>query len=233
MTLVALTTYCLALLLAVATPGPAMFAVVTTGVSRGTFSALAVGLGIALSDVALVSIALAGLVAIAQSYSWLFAVIKYAGASYLVFLGYRMWRAGSRYDAGMIVQRVSAARQFGMGAMIAFGNPKAILFHASLMPLILNVDAFERVRRRDHPVGCFRRQQRCDGHLCGSCRSVLAMVPFSHCNPCIESNGWRRHDWNRGLHCGASITLQLWRQFRSSLSWLTEPRPAVRADADS
>lgn len=131
--------YCLALLLAVATPGPAMFAVITTGVSRGTFSALVVGLGVALSDVVLVGVALAGLVAIAQSFSWLFTVIKYAGAGYLIFLGYRMWRAGSRFEAGATVQPVGAARQLGLGAAIAFGNPKAILFHASLMPLILDV----------------------------------------------------------------------------------------------
>lgn len=135
----ALVAYCLALLLAVATPGPAMFAVITTGLSRGTFSALIVGLGVALSDVVLVSIALAGLVAIAESFSWLFTVFKYAGAGYLIFLGYRMWRAGSRFEAGTIVQPVSAARQFGLGAAIGFGNPKAILFHASLMPLILDV----------------------------------------------------------------------------------------------
>lgn len=135
----ALMAYGLALLLAVATPGPAMFAVVTTGVSRGTFSALIVGLGVALSDVVLVGIALAGLVAIAQSSSWFFTVIKYAGAGYLVFLGYRMWRAGNRFETEATVQPVSAARQFGLGAAIAFGNPKAILFHASLMPLIIDV----------------------------------------------------------------------------------------------
>lgn len=139
MDITAFIAYCLALLLAVATPGPAMFAVITTGISRGTFSALVVGLGVALSDVVLVGIALAGLVAIAQSFSWLFTVIKYAGAGYLIFLGYRMWMAGSRFEAGSTVQPVSAARQFGLGTAIAFGNPKAILFHASLMPLILDV----------------------------------------------------------------------------------------------
>lgn len=139
MDITAFIAYCLALLLAVATPGPAMFAVITTGVSRGTLSALVVGLGVALSDVVLVGIALAGLVAIAQSFSWLFTVIKYAGAGYLIFLGYRMWKAGSRFEAGATAQPVSAARQFGLGATIAFGNPKAILFHASLMPLILDV----------------------------------------------------------------------------------------------
>ncbi|AJD46084.1 LysE family translocator [Rhizobium sp. SEMIA 4085] len=139
MSVTALIAYCLALLLAVATPGPAMFAVITTGVSRGTFSALTVGLGIALSDVVLVNIALAGLVAIAQSFSWLFTAMKYAGAGYLIFLGYRMWRAASGFEAPEGVQPASATRQLGLGAAIALGNPKAILFHASLMPLILNV----------------------------------------------------------------------------------------------
>ncbi|HEV7320690.1 MAG TPA: LysE family translocator [Ensifer sp.] len=136
--------YMLALFLAAATPGPAMFAVISTSISRGLGPALACGLGVALSDVVLVSVALAGLTVIAQTFGWLFMVIKYAGAAYLVFLGYRMWRAAATVDAEAASGERGWMRSLALGAAIGFGNPKAILFHASLMPLILDLDSLDR-----------------------------------------------------------------------------------------
>ncbi len=145
MSLSILAAYILALFLAAATPGPAMFAVITSGISRGLGPALACGLGIALSDVVLVSVALAGLTVIAQTFGWLFLAIKYAGAVYLVFLGYRMWRAAATVNAGVASGERGWTRSLALGAAIGFGNPKAILFHASLMPLILDLDSLDRV----------------------------------------------------------------------------------------
>ncbi|OCO99076.1 MULTISPECIES: LysE family translocator [unclassified Ensifer] len=136
--------YMLALFLAAVTPGPAMFAVISTSISRGVGPALACGLGIALSDMVLVSVALAGLTVIAQTFGWLFLAIKYAGAAYLIFLGYRMWRAAATVAAEATSGERGWIRSLALGAAIGFGNPKAILFHASLMPLILDLDSLDQ-----------------------------------------------------------------------------------------
>ncbi|WP_245296079.1 LysE family transporter [Sinorhizobium sp. Sb3] len=56
MTLAVISTCALALFLAAVTPGPAMFAVISTSISRGVGPALACGFGIALSDMVLVSV---------------------------------------------------------------------------------------------------------------------------------------------------------------------------------
>jgi len=133
--------YSLALLLACATPGPAMFAVISTGISRGITAALGLALGIALGDIVLVSVALAGLVAIAQSFAWVFGVIKYAGAAYLVYLGYRMWKSAGGSEEMQLPEPANPLRQVVVGAAVGLGNPKAILFHASLMPLLLDVES--------------------------------------------------------------------------------------------
>ncbi len=133
--------YAFALLLAVATPGPAMFAVISTGVARGFRPAFAAGLGVALGDVLLVSLALLGLVALAAAFGWVFAVLKYAGAAYLIWLGVKMWRSAATMSATSPAGAGGFVRSFGMGSAIALGNPKAILFHASLMPLLLDVSA--------------------------------------------------------------------------------------------
>ena len=139
MTLTAFLAYCAAITLAAATPGPAMFAVITNGVSRGFLRAFMAGVGVAAGDAVLVTLALLGLVALAQTFEWVFLLLKYAGAAYLVFLGIRMWRAATTQAAEPQASQARLSRSFFLGASIALGNPKAILFHASIMPLILNL----------------------------------------------------------------------------------------------
>ena len=140
MTPTAFLAYCAAITLAAATPGPAMFAVITNGVSRGFLRAFMAGVGVAAGDAVLVTLALLGLVALAQTFEWVFLLLKYAGAAYLVFLGIRMWRTAATQSDEPQASQARLSRSFFLGASIALGNPKAILFHASIMPLILNLN---------------------------------------------------------------------------------------------
>ncbi|WP_224544467.1 LysE family translocator [Mesorhizobium sp. CA16] len=140
MTMTAFLAYCVAISLAAATPGPAMFAVITNGLSRGFLRAFIAGMGVAAGDAVLVTLALLGLVALAQTFEWIFLLLKYAGAAYLVFLGIRMWRAAAQKPDDSRQTQARLSQSFFLGASIALGNPKAILFHASIMPLILNLD---------------------------------------------------------------------------------------------
>lgn len=141
MSIAAFLAYCTAVTIAAAMPGPSMFAVVTTGVSRGFTPAFAVGVGVAAADVVLVVLALAGLVVIVQTFEWVFAALKYAGAAYLIWLGIRMWRTTAGGASADALTRRVKSRSFLLGASIGLGNPKAILFHAAIMPLILDLKA--------------------------------------------------------------------------------------------
>lgn len=136
MNALSLLSYAFALFVAVSTPGPAMLAVISRGLSRGVRPAFITGLGVALADVALGLLALLGLAALMATVTWLLVVIKYAGAAYLIFLGIRMWR-------NAIVSSETSGRNnsgnFLLGTSIALSNPKAILFHASLMPIIVDL----------------------------------------------------------------------------------------------
>ncbi|WP_214470955.1 LysE family translocator [Mesorhizobium sp. dw_380] len=140
MTPAAFLAYCAAVTLAAATPGPAMFTVITNGVSRGFLRAFMAGVGVAAGDAVLVTLALLGLVALAQTFEWIFLLLKYAGAAYLIFLGIKMWKASATQSNEPRAGEARLSRSFLLGASIALGNPKAILFHASIMPLILNLD---------------------------------------------------------------------------------------------
>jgi threonine/homoserine/homoserine lactone efflux protein len=141
MTATAMIAYAAALLVAVATPGPAMFGVISTGLARGVSTAVAVGLGIALGDILLVSVALLGLGTIAATFGWVFTTVKFAGAAYLIWIGIKMWRSTPELTNLKPTQSRHPLRNVGLGAAMALGNPKAILFHASLMPLLLDLGA--------------------------------------------------------------------------------------------
>lgn len=139
MTTTAMIVYAATLLVAVATPGPAMFGVISTGLARGTSAAVAVGLGVALGDTLLVSVALLGLGTLAATFGWVFAIVKYAGAAYLIWIGIKMWRSPPELARSRLTGPRHPLRNVGLGSAMALGNPKAILFHASLMPLLLDL----------------------------------------------------------------------------------------------
>ncbi len=133
--------YAIAVFIAAVTPGPTVFALISSGVSRGTQNALAFAVGIAVADVVMVSLVLVGLTVVAQTFGWLFVVLKYAGAVYLVVLGYHLWRTAGRPVGTLPEVQRRLTRQFLVGVAIALGNPKALLFHISLTPLLLDIHA--------------------------------------------------------------------------------------------
>jgi threonine/homoserine/homoserine lactone efflux protein len=131
--------YAGALTLAAATPGPAIISIVTTAISKGWKPAAALALGVAIGDLPLAMLVLLGLAFVAQSLGWLFVFIKFVGAVYLLWLGLKLWFSNNgAIDHSEPGGAVSVGR-FLMGVGISLGNPKAIFFHAGMMPLLLDL----------------------------------------------------------------------------------------------
>src|SRR5688572_6487571 len=80
-------------LLAVATPGPGVAAIIARSLARGTQGAVAFIAGFLIGDLIWFALAATGLAALAQTAQTLFVVVKYAGAAYLLYLAYRLWTA--------------------------------------------------------------------------------------------------------------------------------------------
>ena len=135
MTSHAIALYAAAVALTVATPGPAMITLISRGLAQGTGPALAIATGITFGDVLLGSVVLAGLATVLALHAWLFAVIKLTGAAYLIWLGVKLLRSISLQK----IAQPSDRGGFFLGLAIALSNPKAILFHASLMPLLIDL----------------------------------------------------------------------------------------------
>jgi threonine efflux protein len=82
-----------AALLATASPGPSTLAIAGTAMARGRAQALALVAGIACGSWSWSVAAALGLGAVMQANAWVFEVLRYCGAGYLLFLAYKSARS--------------------------------------------------------------------------------------------------------------------------------------------
>jgi threonine/homoserine/homoserine lactone efflux protein len=128
-----------ALLLAAASPGPGVAAIVARVLGRGPKGALAFSAGVAIGDVVWLTAAVVGLAAVAQAFHGVFLVIKYAGAAYLLYLAWRIWTAPADATLAMPTSAERPARLFLAGLSLTMGNPKVMVFYMALLPTILDL----------------------------------------------------------------------------------------------
>lgn len=144
MSLAALLTFCAALLAGAALPGPAVVAVVARVLGRGVSGTVPLVFGIVAGDVVWLTLALAGLSVVAQSFGALFALIRYAGAAYLLYLAWRLWTAPATIpDAPSEADRAAPPegrlRLVLGGLALELGNPKTMVFYLALLPSLVDL----------------------------------------------------------------------------------------------
>lgn len=127
-----------ALLIAAASPGPGVAAITARVLGRGMQGAFAFTAGLATGDVVWLTLAALGLSAIAQTFTGVFLLIKYAGAAYLLYLAWRMWTApANAHDLSAKQPDVKPLRLYLAGLAVNLSNPKAALFYLALLPTII------------------------------------------------------------------------------------------------
>lgn len=139
MTLEQIITFALGMFVLALAPGPGVAAVVARALSGGMLAAMAVTTGLVIGDVIFMSLALAGLTALATTAAPLFAAVKYIGAAYLFWLGYKALTTSATPLRAADAPAVSPLKELGMGLLVTLGNPKPILFYGALMPTFLDV----------------------------------------------------------------------------------------------
>jgi threonine/homoserine/homoserine lactone efflux protein len=128
------------LILAV-TPGPGVIYIVTRTLGQGRKAGFASIGGIALGDLGNAAAASLGLAAVLSASANAFVIVKLAGAAYLVFLGLRaLWAKPAAAVAAPTI-RLSPARLFRDGFLVALLNPKTALFFAALLPQFIDPGA--------------------------------------------------------------------------------------------
>ncbi len=131
--------FTLALVVAVASPGPGIAAVVARALGVGFRDSLPMILGMVLGDLVYLTAAVLGLSAIAQSFGEVFLVIRYAGAAYLLYLAYKLWTAKASAETIAASRADTPARTFLAGLSLTLGNPKVIVFYLALLPTLVDL----------------------------------------------------------------------------------------------
>jgi len=116
------------------TPGPDIIYVMTRGVAQGRKAALAAAAGFALGNFAHTFFAIVGLSAVITSSATAFALIRYAGAAYLAYIGFKMLKSRTALvpegSAGDLQCRVI----FRQSILANIMNPKVALFFLAFFP---------------------------------------------------------------------------------------------------
>ena len=132
--------FCLAYLVATATPGPGIGALVARVIARGTRGIGFYIAGFVIGDLTWFTLAATGMAVLAQTAHVLFMVIKYAGAAYLLFLAYRLWTTSAgAVSADSAPAPQSARRSILAGLSLTLGNPKVMIFFLALLPTVIDL----------------------------------------------------------------------------------------------
>lgn len=129
-----LSVFLVASLVLAVTPGPGVFYIVTRSVAEGRAVGMASVIGVALGNLGGAIGASVGLAAIISASSVAFEVVRYLGALYLFFLGWKALRMHKRYTAESAHASGQNARVVRDGFVVAFLNPKTALFFAAFLP---------------------------------------------------------------------------------------------------
>lgn len=127
--------------LAVVSPGPDFIMITRNSLiysrKTGIYSALGLGLGILVH----VAYSLVGIGLIISKSILLFNIIKYIGAAYLIYIGYKSLTSKSsslHLENQAHKQDISKFAAIRMGFITNATNPKATLFFLSLFTLVIN-----------------------------------------------------------------------------------------------
>lgn len=120
------------------TPGPNGLLSLTHGAVFGFRSTIYTVFGGALGFLILIIASLVGLGALLAASEEAFTVLKWVGAAYLVYLGFRTWRAPppliSTIPGCDKMNTARPLRLFSQGFLVAVSNPKGLIFFAAFLP---------------------------------------------------------------------------------------------------
>jgi leucine efflux protein len=127
--------FVVAIIVFLAIPGPGNLALLTATGKGGVRAGMAATLGVIAGDQVLLWLAVAGLSAVLINYPSLYSSVKWAGAAYLIGLGYSLFNAQPG-DAPVLDMKPD--HYFRQGLFITVLNPKAIVFYLAFFPLFVD-----------------------------------------------------------------------------------------------
>lgn len=132
------------------TPGPGVFAMLARAMLYGPRKCFMLAMGMVISDLIYLIAACFGLSTLAENYAELFVIIRYLGAAYLIYIGYKMFKALPHVKEVMGAEGMHFEHKkepifvsFFQGFLISASNPKVILFYVSFLPTFIDLSLLQ------------------------------------------------------------------------------------------
>lgn len=117
-----------------AVPGISVSAMVSTALARGLAAGFWQELGAQFGRFSVVLVVAVALTAVTAVITAAFDVIKYAGAAYLVWIGWRYLTQRHTLALDQTAPPLSPTRQIVQGFFVVWTNPKALIFLGAFLP---------------------------------------------------------------------------------------------------
>ena len=137
-----LLTFAIASMVLLVIPGPTIIMVVSQALAHGRRVAFASVIGVGLGDLVAASLSIIGVGTILAASATVFAVIKWAGAAYLVYIGIKMWTTPvSVPDIDAVPTAGGRRSAFRDSFLVTLLNPKGIVFFMAFVPQFITPSA--------------------------------------------------------------------------------------------
>jgi threonine/homoserine/homoserine lactone efflux protein len=133
--------FLLASLIVVLIPGTGVVYTITTGLMLHWRASLAAAIGCTLGIVPHILASILGLSALLNMSAQVFSVLKWAGASYLLYLAWNMWREAGTLEINRKNTETSISKIILKAIAINLLNPKLTIFFFAFLPLFVSKDS--------------------------------------------------------------------------------------------
>ena len=134
--------YSLAVLILTASPGPSVLLCMTKAVTEGFRASMYTALGSLTAIVSIMTLSFSGLGVVIATSEVAFNMIKWSGAIYLIYLGYKALTSKQEtyqiFDQDKASSIATKSSLYLSGFIVGASNPKAIVFFTALFPQFIN-----------------------------------------------------------------------------------------------
>ena len=130
--------FLLASLVVVLVPGTGVIYTITTGLTLKWRASIAAAIGCTLGIVPHILASILGLSALLDMSAQVFSALKMAGAMYLLYLAWNMWREAGTLEINKKTTEASAAQIVTKAIAINLLNPKLTIFFFAFLPLFIS-----------------------------------------------------------------------------------------------
>lgn len=114
-------------------PGPTVALIVGNSLTHGTRAGLLNVAGTQLALAGMMAVLVVGLSSVVATMGWLFDWLRWAGAAYLIYLGWKMLRTSGTLDPS-VATPAPRGGFFLQGFLVMASNPKVLIFLGAFIP---------------------------------------------------------------------------------------------------